>query len=47
MLTMNRRSILEDAGRILHELAMQKANEQYKKYQLAQRKKCLSRVCMN
>ena len=33
ILTMNQRSILEDAGRISHELAMQKANEEYQKYQ--------------
>ena len=33
VLTMNQRSILEDAGRISHELAKQKANEEYKKYQ--------------
>ena len=30
---MNQRSILEDAGRISHELAVQKANEEYQKYQ--------------
>ena len=33
VLTMNKRSILEDAGRISHELAKQKANEEYQKYQ--------------
>ena len=33
VLTMNKRSILEDAGRISHELAVQKANEEYQKYQ--------------
>ena len=33
VLTMNQRSILEDAGRISHELAVQKANEEYQKYQ--------------
>ncbi len=33
VLTMNQRSILEDAGRISHELARQKANEEYQKYQ--------------
>ena len=33
VLTMNQRSILEDAGRISHELAAQKANEEYQKYQ--------------
>ena len=33
VLTMNQRSILEDAGRISHELAVQKANEEYMKYQ--------------
>lgn len=37
VLTMNQRSILEDAGRISHELAMQKANEEYQKYQMALR----------
>lgn len=31
--SMNQRSILEDAGRISHELALQKANEEYQKYQ--------------
>lgn len=34
VLTMNQRSILEDAGRISHELAVQKANEEYQKYQV-------------
>lgn len=33
VLTMNQRSILEDAGRISHELAKQKANDEYAKYQ--------------
>lgn len=33
VLAMNQRSILEDAGRISHELAKQKANEEYQKYQ--------------
>ena len=33
VLTMNQRSILEDVGRISHELAKQKANEEYQKYQ--------------
>jgi len=33
VLTMHQRSILEDAGRISHELALQKANEEYHKYQ--------------
>lgn len=33
VLTMNQRSILEDVGRISHELAVQKANEEYQKYQ--------------
>ena len=33
VLTMNQRSILEAAGRISRELAMQKANEEYQKYQ--------------
>lgn len=33
VLSMNQRSILEDAGRISHELAKQKANEEYQKYQ--------------
>ena len=37
VLTMNQRSILEDAGRISHELAMQKANEEFRKYQMALR----------
>ena len=37
VLTMNQRSILEDAGRISHELAMEKANEEYQKYQKALR----------
>ena len=37
VLTMNQRSILEDAGRISHELAKQKANEEYHKYQMALR----------
>lgn len=36
VLTMNQRSILEDAGRISHELALQKANEEYAKYQTKQ-----------
>lgn len=33
VLTMNQRSILKDAGRISHELAVQKANDEYQKYQ--------------
>lgn len=33
VLTMNQRSILEDAGRISHELAVLKANDEYQKYQ--------------
>lgn len=33
VLSMNKRSILEDAGRISHELAMHKASEEYQKYQ--------------
>ncbi len=33
VLTMNQRSILEDAGHVSHELAKQKANEEYQKYQ--------------
>ena len=33
VLTMNQRSILEDAGRVSHELAKQMANEEYQKYQ--------------
>ena len=37
VLTMNQRSILEDAGRISHELAIEKANEEYRKYQVALR----------
>ena len=36
VLTMNQRSILEDAGRISHDLALQKANEEYAKYQAKQ-----------
>lgn len=32
VLTMNRKSILEDAGRISHHLALQKADEEYTKY---------------
>ena len=32
VLTMNQRSILEDAGRISHKLALQKATEEYDKY---------------
>lgn len=37
VLTMNQRSILEDAGRISHELAIEKANEEYRKYQMVLR----------
>ena len=36
VLSMNQRSILEDAGRISHELALQKANEEYEKYKAIQ-----------
>ena len=32
VLTMNRKSILEDAGRISHQMALQKADEEYSKY---------------
>lgn len=32
VLTMNQRSVLEDAGRISHELAKRKASEEYEKY---------------
>lgn len=32
VLTMNQRSVLEDAGRISHALALQKATEEYEKY---------------
>ena len=32
VLTMNRKSILEDAGRISHQMALQKADEEYAKY---------------
>ena len=32
VLTMNRKSILEDAGRISHQMALQKADEEYTKY---------------
>lgn len=32
VLTMNRKSILEDAGRIFHQMALQKADEEYSKY---------------
>ena len=32
VLTMNRKSILEDAGRISHQIALQKADEEYSKY---------------
>ena len=32
VLTMNRKSILEDAGRISHQMAWQKADEEYSKY---------------
>jgi len=32
VLTMNQRSVLEDAGRISHELAKHKAAEEYEKY---------------
>lgn len=36
VLTMNQRSVLEDAGRISHELALQRANEEYEKYKTIQ-----------
>ena len=32
VLTMNRKSMLEDAGRISHQMALQKADEEYSKY---------------
>lgn len=32
VLTMNKKSILEDAGRISHQMALQKADEEYSKY---------------
>lgn len=32
VLTMNEKSILEDAGRISHQLALNKANEEYQRY---------------
>ena len=32
VLTMNQRSILEDAGKISHKLALGKATEEYEKY---------------
>ena len=32
VLTMNRKSILEDAGRISHQMALQKADDEYSKY---------------
>lgn len=36
VLTMNQRSVLEDAGRISHTLALQKASEEYEKYKSKQ-----------
>ncbi|MBQ0088229.1 MAG: virulence RhuM family protein, partial [Prevotellaceae bacterium] len=36
VLTMNQRSVLEDAGRISHALALQKASEEYEKYKAKQ-----------
>lgn len=36
VLTMNQRSVLEDAGRISHALALQKASEEYEKYKMKQ-----------
>ena len=37
VLMMNRKSILEDAGRISHQMAMEKASQEYDKYRNAQR----------
>ena len=37
VLMMNRRSILEDAGRISHQMAIEKASQEYDKYKNAQR----------
>lgn len=37
VLTMNRKSILADAGRISHQMAMEKAESEYNKYKSAQR----------
>ena len=37
VLMMNRKSILEDAGRISHQMAMEKASQEYDKYRDAQR----------
>lgn len=37
VLTMNRKSILADAGRISHQMAMEKAESEYSKYKNAQR----------
>lgn len=37
VLTMNRKSILADAGRISHQMAMEKAESEYNKYKNAQR----------
>ena len=34
---MNQKSILEDAGRISHQMAMAKAGEEYEKYKQEQR----------
>ena len=37
VLSMNRKNILEHAGSISHDLALQKANEEYNKYKIAQK----------
>ncbi len=37
VLTMNRKSILEDAGRISHQMALEKAEMEYNKYKMEQR----------
>lgn len=37
VLTMNEKSILEDAGRISHQLAVQKAEHEYTQYKEVQR----------
>lgn len=37
VLSMNRQSILEHAGSISHDIALQKANEEYEKYKITQK----------
>lgn len=37
VLTMNEKSVLEDAGRISHQLAVQKAGQEYTQYKEVQR----------